>query len=71
MSNKLSTVERAILNKDPMMAEVEVVVKSFKSGKSPGLDGLTVEVLHSCWEWAGEVYFNAVLAFWRDGILIA
>lgn len=69
ISNKLSPLEWAILDKEPTLVEVEVVIKTFKSGKSPGLDDLTIEVLRACWEWIGKVCVDVVLAFWHDGIL--
>lgn len=53
------------------MEEVEALLKSVKTGKSPGLDKLTIEVLTACWEWVGKVYFDVVTAFWKNGIMMA
>lgn len=54
ISNKLTDLKRAILDREPTRDEVEAVVKTFKKGKLPGLNGLTAEVLQACWEWVGK-----------------
>lgn len=60
ISNKLTALERAILDKETTMDEVEVVIKTFKSGKLTGLDGMTVEVLQACWEWVGKTFLDVI-----------
>lgn len=47
-----------------------MVVKTFKTGKLSGLDGLTTEVLKACWEWVGGTCWEVIKAFQRDGILM-
>lgn len=51
------------------MEEIEVVLKTFKLGKSLGLDGLMVEVVCECWSSVCEECLVVVLDFCRDGIL--
>ncbi|KAL3682470.1 hypothetical protein R1sor_000492 [Riccia sorocarpa] len=52
--NKLSPEESQKMSAIPDKAKTEGVVFSMKTNKAPGIDGLTVEVLKWCWEFAGD-----------------
>lgn len=68
--NKVFEREREILDSVPDMEELEAILKSLKTRKSLGLDGLTMEVLCHCWEWVSEECLEVIRAFWQDDILI-
>lgn len=69
ITKKLTERERSILDRIPDMEEIEETIKYFKSGKSPRLDGLTVEVVRCCWVWIREECLEVIRAFWQDDIL--
>ena len=50
VSKPLSLTEKMKLNNPIQKAELDIAVKNLKSGKSPGLDGLTPEFYKCFWE---------------------
>ena len=50
VSKSLSITEKMKLNHPIQKAELDIAVKKLKSGKSPGLDGLTPEFYKCFWE---------------------
>ncbi|KAL3696443.1 hypothetical protein R1sor_010519 [Riccia sorocarpa] len=49
--------------------EVVEVVDNLAHGKSPGLDGITAEVLRSCWPLVRRDCIDMVQEFWLSGAL--
>ncbi|KAJ1169246.1 hypothetical protein NDU88_001152 [Pleurodeles waltl] len=50
---KVSTPAREVLNAPLTLGELHLAVKSFKSGKTPGSDGLPIEFYTSLWDLLG------------------
>lgn len=46
--NKVTNAQNSALIRDPSEEEI---VQNFPKEKSPGLDGVTAEVLQNCWDW--------------------
>lgn len=56
------------MEKKPTKCELRATLKSMAGlGRSPGIDGLTIEVFHSCWHFIEDPYFDIVLHFWDIG----
>ncbi|KAL3696899.1 hypothetical protein R1sor_010975 [Riccia sorocarpa] len=51
----------------PGQDEIENAAKLMKNDKSSGLDGLTTEILMSCWQFIRDDCFNMVNHFWDQG----
>jgi hypothetical protein len=45
---------------------IQAIVFSLKTDKSPGLDGVTSEVLRACWDFLGADLSLIVRDFWHD-----
>ncbi|KAL3686652.1 hypothetical protein R1sor_009226 [Riccia sorocarpa] len=60
--NRLSPVGSQAVSAKPDKAEIEAVVFAMKNNKSPGIDGLMVEVVKICWDTEGDDYVRMVPA---------
>lgn len=67
--NKVTDAQNEALIREPSEEEITAVVKNFPKEKSPGLDGVTAEVLQNCWDWMKIDCCTMVRAFWSDGLL--
>ncbi|KAL3684611.1 hypothetical protein R1sor_002633 [Riccia sorocarpa] len=47
----ISTEEVAMIDAMPEETEIELVVKSLRKGRAPGLDGVTADFIHECWDF--------------------
>ncbi|KAL3681561.1 hypothetical protein R1sor_024517 [Riccia sorocarpa] len=54
------------LDKIPEDEEIISLVKTLKSGKAPGLDGVTAEFIHGCWEFIQKDCCEMVHRVWRS-----
>jgi hypothetical protein len=69
IQHSISAADNAILGATPSPEEITNTVFSFKRDKSPGLDGITAEMLQSCWDFVGPLCISVVRSFWKDGLL--
>lgn len=69
VTDSVTEDENTILLSMPSLEEVEEIVKNLPANKSPGLDGVTAELLQHGWEYMGDGYLSLIQAFWRDGIM--
>lgn len=51
----------------PTEEEIDRMVLDLPNEKSPGLDGVTNEILKRCWTFMRPAYLNMFQAFWTDG----
>ncbi|KAL3701599.1 hypothetical protein R1sor_019621 [Riccia sorocarpa] len=72
-SEVLSLIDKRILPEEnlalletPSMEEVETAVKSMAAGKSPGEDGVTVEVVREMWSSIKAGCLAFIQAVWRE-----
>ncbi|KAL3691857.1 hypothetical protein R1sor_005508 [Riccia sorocarpa] len=64
IQNHLSLEESLAILAVPEMQEVESVVFGMKSNKAPGFDGLTMEIVHVCWEFVSGECLKLIQAEW-------
>ncbi|KAL3698682.1 hypothetical protein R1sor_012758 [Riccia sorocarpa] len=64
IQTQLSTEESASVAAVPDRTEIEATVFGMKSNKSPGYDGLTIEVLRLCWPFVGEDCVRLIHTIW-------
>lgn len=69
ITKKVSQLENDRLIRCPNHLEIKKVVFSFHNEKSPGLDGITTEVLHKCWPFIQRACYEMVEVFWLDRIM--
>ncbi len=51
-----------------LRSEVEESLKSAKSGKAPGIDGISIEIIKAAGEAGVELLWRVCRAVWKDGI---
>lgn len=61
--------EQLVLDWIPEATKIEDVVIRLPNSKSPGLDGIIVEVLCKCRDWLREECEEVFQHFWSDGVL--
>jgi hypothetical protein len=54
----------------PGALEIEGVIFSFKGNEAPRLDGVTAEVVGTCWESVGKTCIAAINAFWKEDLSV-
>ncbi|KAL3697957.1 hypothetical protein R1sor_012033 [Riccia sorocarpa] len=69
LTRRITREEDGSLHEAPTEKEIDEVVADLKAGKSPGLDGLTAETLHSCWSFVRRDCIDMVQEFWSRGAL--
>ncbi|KAL3697755.1 hypothetical protein R1sor_011831 [Riccia sorocarpa] len=69
ITRRINAEEDEMLHATPTPQEVDGVVENLPLGKSPGLDGITAEILHSCWSFVRSDCIEMVQEFWRRGAL--
>lgn len=69
MGAKISADERKNLEQDITLVELTNAVRSMQNNKSPGLDGLTIEVYKVFWQIIGPVLHQAIICSKRSGKL--
>ena len=59
-----------ILEHEPeiLRSEVEESLKSAKTGKASGIDGISIEIIRAAGEASVELLWRACRAVWKDGI---
>ncbi|KAL3677354.1 hypothetical protein R1sor_027302 [Riccia sorocarpa] len=69
LDKKLDGEDNLKLQLIPDEEEIRTIVKNMPKDKSPGIDGITAEVLQECWEWIEPGYQALILHFWNTGSL--
>lgn len=70
ITEHLSEADNMLLEFLPEDEEIEKVVFSFPLEKSPGLDGVTIEIMiRKGWEYMNQSCAMMVRAFWGDGLM--
>lgn len=66
---KITDEDKFILEKDVTLPEIKTALKQMKNGKSPGIDGLLIEVFKTFWTKIQNLLFNAYLDCIKKGQL--
>ncbi|KAJ1169370.1 hypothetical protein NDU88_001263 [Pleurodeles waltl] len=66
---KVSTPAREVLNAPLTLEELHIAVKSFKSGKTPGSDGLPIEFYTSLWYLVGPDLLELYEEMEQEGVM--
>ncbi|KAL3688200.1 hypothetical protein R1sor_014509 [Riccia sorocarpa] len=66
LSRGISLDDNHVLEAIPSETEIEDLVQSLPKGKSPGVDGVTVEMLILCWPFVGTTCKAIIWAYWGD-----
>lgn len=64
---KINEDEIFFLEEIPNQLELDEIIASFPKDKSPGLDGMTFEVIQGCWEFIGPDFRKFTQEFWAIG----
>lgn len=67
ITTKVTEEENEVLVATPTHEEVNKVVRNMPTRKSPGLDGMTFEVLKKCWPFVGQVCREMIVKCWEGG----
>ncbi|KAL3688249.1 hypothetical protein R1sor_014558 [Riccia sorocarpa] len=70
ITRRINAEEDEMLHATPIPQEVDGVVENLPLGKSPGLDGITAEILHTCWSFVRLDCIEMVQEFWMRWALI-
>lgn len=66
---KLTDEDKFLLERDVTLTEIETALKQMKNGKSPGIDGLSIEFFKTFWTDIKNLLFNAYLDCIKNGQL--
>lgn len=69
ITKKFTTENSELLRKLPSGEEIEKIIISFPSCKSPRGDGVTYDFQKGCWSFVGNCCKDTVIAFWSDAKL--
>lgn len=69
ITNRIFGEDNLSMMEEPTEKEVEKLVKSLPKDKSPGIDGVMIEMLLKFWDIMKSVCVALVQAFWRDGTM--
>ena len=69
IENVITEQQKRYLDKMPTLEEFDIVIKLPKDKKSPGLDGLGIEVYRKFWDKLKYIYYNMIIESWDIGIL--
>lgn len=67
MTRKISYEDNLAMVEPPTDLEIDQIVQALKKEKSPGIDGVTVEMLQKFWPCMKTACYELVRAFWREG----
>lgn len=67
--SRIRDEDNTLMERTPTIEEVLKVINEMPKEKSPGIDGVTIEVLVKCWSFMGTACFDMVTAFWKDGTM--
>lgn len=67
--DKLSDSNREFLGACPNLKELEATLKKMPPKHSLGSDGITLEVLKSCWSFIRKDVLAMILCFWEMGVM--
>lgn len=65
----LDDLDRMVLNSEVSVEELEIAMKKMKSGKSPGCDGIPVELYKRFWHVLGGPLLNCLVSSLQKGLL--
>ncbi|KAL3691150.1 hypothetical protein R1sor_004801 [Riccia sorocarpa] len=71
LSTRLTVDQNRLLEEVPTEAEIFGSLLLLPTGKSPGPDGMTVEILKSLWTTIGGLFYQAMIELWEKGELPA
>ena len=69
LDNILTNEQREILEKEPTMEEIRRAIKQIKENKSPGIDGIPIELYKQFWHLLENPYFSMINESIRNNIL--
>lgn len=69
ITTKISHADNLVMIEPPTDREIERIVQDLKKEKSPGIDGVTAEMLQKFWPCMRTACFELVRAFWHDVVL--
>lgn len=67
--NKISNTDKIKLEEDITLLELTNAVKQMPNNKTPGLDGLPIEIYKQFWEQLGHVYYESIIHAKQNGLL--
>lgn len=67
---KISDAQRKKLEDPITLEDLSCAVKDMKNNKTPGCDGLPIEIYKILWAKLGKVYFNAIISAFQSGKLM-
>ncbi len=62
-------MEKNILKENLNISEIEIAIKQMKNGKSPRIDGITIEFFKHFWNDIKELLYNAFIECREKGCL--
>ncbi|KAL3683766.1 hypothetical protein R1sor_001788 [Riccia sorocarpa] len=68
--NKLSPEESSDISRVPNKAEIEDIVFTMKSNKSPGVDGMIIEFVQTYWDLVGDDCVRLITTVWAKRKLL-
>ncbi|KAL3682679.1 hypothetical protein R1sor_000701 [Riccia sorocarpa] len=69
LGSRVSREQQLLLDDESSEGELRDLLKLIPSGKSPGLDGIGIEIIAALWPSIGRLFSLAVLDYWRSGQL--
>lgn len=67
---KISNQERDFLEQPLTIEEITASIKEMSNDKSPGCDGLPIEIYKVLWKYIAPIYFEAIQAAIKEGLLM-
>lgn len=66
---KISNADKLKLDQDISLQELTTAVFSMPNNKTPGIDGLPIEIYKTFWDKLGQLYYDAIIYAKENGIL--